>query len=226
MPAEGLMGSVALVFAGGEPPGAAALQGLPAPDVVIAADSGLEHATAARYDVDLLVGDLDSADPVAVAAAENRGTVVERHPAAKDATDLELALMAARDRECARAVVVGGHGGRLDHFLANVLLFASPEFSALTIEARLADARVFVVRDTVELRGTPGALCSLLAVGGAAHGVRTEGLRFPLRGETLYPGSTRGVSNEFVDAVAVVSLLDGALLAVLPYAAPDEEEPS
>jgi len=218
------MGSVALVFAGGEPPGAAALRGLPAPDLVIAADSGLEHANAAGYDVDLLVGDLDSADPVAVVAAEDRGAVVERHPAAKDATDLELALVAARDRECAHAVVVGGHGGRLDHFLANVLLFASPELSALTIEARLADARVFVVRDTVELRGARGALCSLLAVGGAAHGVRTEGLRFPLRGETLYPGSTRGVSNVFVDDVAVVSLDDGALLAVLPHTAPNEEE--
>jgi thiamine pyrophosphokinase len=220
------MGSVALVFAGGDPPGAMALRGLPAPDLVIAADSGLEHATAAGYEVDLIVGDLDSADPAAVAAAEDRGAVVERHPAAKEATDLELALVAARDRECARVVVVGGHGGRLDHFLANVLLFASPELSALTIEARLADARVFVVRDAIELRGARGALCSLLAIGGAAHGVRTEGLRFPLRGETLYPGSTRGVSNEFADEGAAVSLDDGVLLAVLPHTNPDQEEPS
>jgi thiamine pyrophosphokinase len=173
--------------------------------------------------VDVVVGDLDSADPEAVAAATAEGAVVERHAAAKDATDLELALAAARDRDCSRAVVVGGHGGRLDHFVANVLLLASPELSALTIEARLADARVLVVRDTVELRGSPGELCSLLAVGGAAHGVRTEGLKFPLRGETLYPGSTRGVSNEFVDDDAVVSLDEGVLLVVLPHFAHDEE---
>jgi thiamine pyrophosphokinase len=224
MPAEGLMGSVALVFAGGDPTGAGVLRDLPDHDLVIAADSGLEHAMAAGYVVDVVVGDLDSADPGAVAAATAQGAVVERHAAAKDATDLELALAAARDRECSRAVVVGGHGGRLDHFLANVLLLASPELSALTIEARLADARVLVVRDTVELRGSPGELCSLLAVGGAAHGVRTEGMRFPLRGETLYPGSTRGISNEFVDDDAVVSLDDGVLLVVLPHFAHDEEE--
>jgi thiamine pyrophosphokinase len=54
--------------------------------------------------------------------------------------------------------------------------------------------------------------------------VRTEGLEFPLRGETLYPGSTRGVSNEFVDGAAAVSLDDGVLLVVLPHTAPDEEE--
>ena len=218
------MGSVALVFAGGDPPGAGTLRDLPDHDLVIAADSGLAHANRAGYVVDVVVGDLDSADPEAVAAATARGAVVERHAAAKDATDLELALTAARDRECSRVVVVGGHGGRLDHFLANVLLLASPELSALTIEARLADARVFVVRDAVDLRGSPGELCSLLAVGGAAHGVRTEGLRFPLRGETLYPGSTRGISNEFLDDDAAVSLDDGALLVVLPHFAPDEEE--
>src|SRR5436190_10869332 len=179
MPAEGLMGSVALVFAGGDPPTAGALRNLPTPDLVIAADSGLEHASAAGYSPDLVVGDLDSADFEMVAAAAARGAVIERHSVEKNATDLELALLAARDRECSRVVVVGGHGGRLDHFLANVLLLASPELSALTVEARLADARVFVVRDAVELRGSPGELCSLLALGGAAHGGRTEGLEFP-----------------------------------------------
>src|SRR5262245_32872433 len=104
MPAEGLMGSVAMGVAGGDPQGPGALRGLPDPDLALAADSGLEHATAAGYVVDLVVGDLDSADPAAVAAAVERGVVVERHPAAKDATDLELALVAARDRECARVV--------------------------------------------------------------------------------------------------------------------------
>ena len=56
------MGSVALVFAGGDPPTAGALRNLPTPDLVIAADSGLEHASAAGYSADLVVGDLDSAD--------------------------------------------------------------------------------------------------------------------------------------------------------------------
>ena len=45
--------------------------------------------------------------------------------------------------------------------------------------------------------GEPGELVSLLAVNGPAEGVTTEGLAYPLRGETLEPGSTRGVSNVF-----------------------------
>ena len=210
------MGSVALVFAGGDPPPPDALRGLPPADLVIAADSGLEHAMALGFPVDLIVGDLDSADPAAIDAAVAAGAAVEHHPEAKDATDLELALLAARDRGCTRAIVVGGHGGRLDHFLANALLLASSALAGLRVEARLGDARVFVVRDEHELHGEAGDLCTLLPLGGPALGVRTEGLRYPLHGETLEPGSTRGVSNELLSSVARVSLVDGVLLAILP----------
>ena len=59
-------------------------------------------------------------------------------------------------------------------------------------------------------------LLTLLAVGGPAHGVRTSGLRYPLDGETLHPGSTRGVSNVLDDPVALVTVAQGTVLAVFP----------
>jgi thiamine pyrophosphokinase len=219
-PAEG-RSSLALVFAGGDRPQRGAVADLAHADFVVAADSGVEHALALGWRVDLVVGDLDSADPAAIERATAAGAAVERYPTDKDATDLELALEAARHRGCHRVVVVGGHGGRLDHFLANALLLASPAFSSLRVEARVGSADVVVVRDHAVLPGRVGDLCSLLAVGGPALGVRTEGLRFPLDGDDLLPGSTRGVSNELVDAVASVSLGDGVLLAVLPFARAD-----
>ena len=57
-----------------------------------------------------------------------------------------------------------------------------------------------------------------LPVAGTAHGVHTTGLRYPLLGEDLLPGSTRGVSNELLGAEATVSVGDGVLLAVQPHA--------
>ena len=96
---------------------------LPEDAVVIAADSGLHQARRSLgLHVDCVVGDLDSADPAAVERGPRRGADVERHPAEKDATDLELAFDCARDRGAQRITVVGGAGGRLDHFLANVAL--------------------------------------------------------------------------------------------------------
>jgi thiamine pyrophosphokinase len=206
----------ALVFTGGDAPDPATRHDLPAADLVIAADSGVEHALALGFAVDVVVGDFDSADPDHVEAAVAMGATLERHPADKDATDLELALVAARGRGARDVLVVGGGGGRLDHLLANTLLLASAEFADLRVTARFAGARLSVVRSRVELSGRPGALCSLLALGGPATGVRTDGLRFPLAGETLHPGSSRGVSNELLGASATVTLDDGVLLAVLP----------
>jgi thiamine pyrophosphokinase len=204
-----------LVFAGGDPPGALGTFDAP-PDLVIAADSGLAHARASGVRVDLVVGDLDSVDPVALDAAVADGAEVERHPEAKDATDLELALDAAIARNATRVRVLGAGGGRFDHFLANVLLLTAPRYARCEIDAHLANAYVAVVRDHIELHDRPGALCSLLPVGGAATGVLTDGLRYPLTRETLEPGSTRGVSNVFLAHDASVSLETGVLLAVIP----------
>src|SRR5258705_8077621 len=111
--------AVALVFAGGDPVGGEVAARLPQSDVsVVAADSGVEHALAMGRDVDLVIGDFDSADPAAVDAAVAGGAEVRRYPADKDQSDLELALHAARAAGARRVIVVGGYGGRLDHFLA------------------------------------------------------------------------------------------------------------
>ena len=112
--------------------------------------------------------------------------------------------------------VVGGAGGRLDHLLANLTLLASPRFAGARVDAWCGPARVVVVRDVAEVEGTPGSTVTLLALGGLAQGVRTEGLRYPLVGEELEAGTTRGVSNEFVDASARVSVQSGVVLAIQP----------
>jgi len=206
----------AVVLAGGEPVHERWRAHLPSGALVIAADSGLEHAAALGLPADLVVGDLDSVEPGLLDAAIKTGTPVERHAVDKDQTDLELALEAARARGARRVLVLGAGGGRLDHLLANALLLASPAFANLELEAWVGPARVVVVRSRAQFRGEPGSLLSLLAVGGPARGVRTEGLRFALCGDDLHPGSTRGVSNELAEPLAIVTLEHGVLLAVQP----------
>ena len=113
-------------------------------------------------------------------------------------------------------LVVGGDGGRLDHLLAEALLLGAERYASLELDALLGPARAHVVRTDRALRGSVGELVSLLPLHGPAEGVTTVGLRFPLEGETLASGSTRGVSNAMVSAEARVSLERGVLLAVFP----------
>ena len=166
----------------------------------------------------MAVGDFDSASPEAIAAAEESGTRIERHPTAKEATDLELALDLALELAPRRIVVVASRGGRLDHDLANQLLLASDRYAGVDVDALVGDACVHVVRGERTLDGEPGELLTLLAVNGPADGVTTEGLAYPLRGETLEPGSSRGVSNVFERDTARVTVEHGVLLAIRPGA--------
>jgi thiamine pyrophosphokinase len=223
MPAEGIGTMAALsangtivVVTGGDPVDPALLERVPADAYVIAVDSGIEHAQSLGLAVGLAIGDMDSVSIEALDAAARAGASVERHPEAKDATDLELALDAALARGARRIHVLGGHGGRLDHLLANALLLAAPRYAAVELHAHMGAAHLAVVRSETTLHGTPGDLVTLLAVGGRAEGVRTEGLLYPLDGEDLPPGGTRGVSNELSHEQATVRVERGVLLAVQP----------
>jgi thiamine pyrophosphokinase len=216
MPEQAPEADAVIVFTGGDAVPDSALLDLPDDALVIAADSGLQHALAAGIAVDLVVGDFDSVDGELLAAAEAAGARIERHPEAKDETDFELALDRAAATGARSIVVLGGHGGRFDHFLANALVLASPGYSHIDVEARFAEARVRVIRGQRTFAGHPGELLTLLPVHGPAVGVTTSGLLYPLWDETLEVGSTRGVSNELAASTATVTVRAGVLLAVRP----------
>ncbi|MCZ7588811.1 MAG: thiamine diphosphokinase [Gaiella sp.] len=192
---------------------------LPAARAVVAADGGLDRAAALGLAVDVVVGDLDSVSPEALGRAEAGGTRVVRHPAAKDATDLELALDEAVALGARSVLVVASAEGRLDHLLALLALLTADRYAGMQVDALVGDAAVHVVRSERTLRGTPGELLTLLPLGGEAAGVRTSGLEYPLAGETLAPGSTRGVSNVFTAPTARVTVASGVLLAIRPNGA-------
>jgi thiamine pyrophosphokinase len=195
-----------VVLAGGPDPPASV--SLPAAVPVIAADSGAELGPR----VDLAVGDFDSISAETLARLER----VERHPEAKEASDLELALEAALRLGPDRIVVFGGAGGRLDHVLAALLLLAADAYAGVELDAQLGAAAVHVIRGERRLAGEVGELISLFAVHGRASGVVTEGLVYPLRRETLEPGSTRGLSNVFAAPEARIRVGRGVVLGVRP----------
>ena len=189
---------------------------LPAHQTVIAADGGADRAAALGVEVDLVIGDLDSISAERLAALEERGARVVRHPEAKDATDLELALDQALELGARRVLVVASAEGRLDHLFASLVLLGSERYASLELDAIVGEAVVHVVRTGRRLSGREGELLSLFALGGPARDIATDGLSFPLHGETLEPGSSRGVSNVFTGREATVAVGDGILLAIRP----------
>ncbi|MCX7620234.1 MAG: thiamine diphosphokinase [Acidimicrobiales bacterium] len=209
-------GPTVVILAGGAPVPETFPAISPEPPFVVAADSGLYLAERYGLPVAVAVGDFDSVDGDTLHRFAGLGTHIDRHPRAKDRTDLELALDHAIRLGAARAVVVAGGGGRLDHLLGNAHVLGSPAYSAMEIEAHFGSAHLHVVRRELELQGKPGEIVGLLALHGPVRGITTDGLRYPLRRESLLPGSTRGLSNEFIAPRASVRVEEGTLLMVRP----------
>jgi thiamine pyrophosphokinase len=193
-------------------------------ELVVAADGGARHAATLGLRIDTWVGDGDSVDAEQLAALEGAGAAIHRVATDKDETDTELALGLALDAGATRIAILGGLGGwRLDHGVANVALLLSERLAG--IDAVLYDpcgARVSLLAAPDDagqpvdrrLTGRDGDLVSLLPIGEAAHGVTTTNLRYPLAGEDLELGRTRGVSNVRTAPEARVRLESGRLLVI------------
>lgn len=198
---------------------------LEAGDLLIAADGGARHCLRLGLRPQIVIGDFDSLDPGDLAELEQAGAEIVRHPPRKDATDLELALLVARERGATQVIVLGALGDRWDQTVANLLLPLSNRLAGLPVRLLDGPQELLLLRATdpaqpaeIEVRGQPGDIVSLIPLGGDAQGVRTEGLEYPLHGETLLFGATRGVSNVLLSAAATISLLSGILLAVIIHA--------
>ena len=185
--------------------------------IVVAADGGARLAEALGLRIDHWVGDGDSFDAPGIERLRRAGIPVDLVSAAKDESDLELAVGQAVALGATDITVLGGLGGpRLDHTMANIALLAHPALAGRT--ARLLDAETRVSLLTGPARaafdGRPGDLVSLLPLSSDVAGITTDGLEYPLRDEALPIGPARGLSNVRLGPTATVTIRSGRLLVV------------
>jgi thiamine pyrophosphokinase len=180
--------------------------------LMVAADSGLLLARDFGLRPDYIIGDMDSLPDPAV-LEEYDPSRVFRYPREKDYTDTELALRLAREKGCDELVIVGGGGGRMDHFLALYSLFhrADPPSAWLTDRDE-----ILLIRARRELSGCAGRVISLFPVGKTPVRMRSRGLAWPLDGLEWTTGDA-GISNVIADNYAEIQIVSGALLLMRPW---------
>jgi thiamine pyrophosphokinase len=185
-----------------------------AAELLIAADGGALPLLRAGIVPHVAIGDMDSIDAAGLAELEAQGVALRRFRREKDETDLELALLYAAEAGATAIDILGALGGRWDHTLANVALLALPELRGRRARLLADGQTLFLVRDAAVLEGQVGDTVSLLPQAGAAHGVSTKGLLYPLDDATLSYERARGVSNVLIEPPGHVTLREGLLLVV------------
>lgn len=189
-------------------------------ELVIAADGGARLAADLDLAIDAWVGDGDSLAESDRAALVQAGVPMLLAAVDKDESDTELAVREAVRRGAADVTILGALGGaRHDHALANVTLLAHRSLEGRTVCLLDASARVsLLVGGTagavLVLDGRVGDIVTLLPLGGSVDGVTVEGLAYPLSGERLEAGSTRGLSNVRTTPATRIRIESGWLLVV------------
>ena len=209
--------AVVHVFVGGDPVSPERIGNLGPADLVIAADSGADIAAAGAVTVNILVGDLDSISRSALERVFDDETVIEGHPADKDATDLELALEVALRHDPSEIVFVGGGRGRLDHLLGNVGVIGSPAAGHVAVSWVMERETAHVVRGGRSIPTTQGEVFSLIPIGSEARGVHVRHARWPLRDASLPIHSSLGISNVALGEEVKIEVADGTVLAVFNH---------
>ncbi len=183
-------------------------------DFIICIDGGYDIALSHGITPDFLMGDFDS-----ITSELPEKIPTERFLPEKDYTDLELALKKAMELKAKNVTVVGGIGGRLDHTIANIQLLSSyaGKFNNLT----MMDGRnkCFIMGkkgpETMTVKPEEDSYISLFSLSDECLGITFDGVKYPLRDHTLTRDFPLGVSNEFAEKDAVLTIENGTLLVVI-----------
>ena len=179
-------------------------------DYIIACDGGYKHAMQANIKPDLLIGDFDSYTgiiPVTIKTIQL--------PCEKNDTDTMFAIRHAINLGYKEMVLVCALGGRLDHCYANLQagLFATNNGVKISLHAK--DTQIdWLSNGSLSLKVKTQHSLSVFSVTDACEGVSIQGTKYEVNEMTLSNGAPIGVSNEWKDEYANISVKKGVLMII------------
>jgi thiamine pyrophosphokinase len=175
------------------------------PDIVIAADGGLQCARNAGFFPTVYVGDSDSGGQ-----AEPGMTCVRLRPE-KDFTDLQAAYDWAKSHGIESLIFTGCTGGRQDHHLSALQLLETASLDGHA--AKILDDRnriTFLLPGQYLFPKSGYRYFSLIPVEQRLEHLFIRGAKYPLEDHTALRGSSLTVSNEWVETQVEISFTDGS----------------
>lgn len=184
-------------------------------DCIISVDGGARHIRKMDIAPSVLLGDFDSAESEDLQYFINKGVEVYKFPIEKDMTDSELAIEKALQIGADHLVFVGAIGSRIDHSIANILLLK--KLLDIGVKASIIDEHneIYMYNTGFTIPRKNGYKLSLIPISEKVTGVSTSGLKYVLKDATMTLGTSWGVSNEFTDDIASVTIREGILLVCL-----------
>lgn len=180
-------------------------------DFIICADRGYEYALLHDVTPDLIIGDFDSGHKPELSNIETLCL-----PTQKDDTDLHFAAREGIKRGFKDFILTGVTGGRLDHTIASLSTLKFLTDNGASASVFDYNTKAWLTTSKLEIE-RPDYSCyfSVFSFGNVARGVSIMGGRYVLNNADLNDAFPIGVSNEFNDKKAVISVSQGCCLVLI-----------
>ena len=199
-----------ILFTGGSGPHKSFVEKLMVDAMYIAAaDSGLDLALQYGIEPELIVGDMDSLENrnILDTIPEDRKIIF---PVDKDETDTEIGISLLHQKGFHRVTVIGGGGGRIDHFLGILYLFFRDKYP---IEWYTHDYQIVCIDKPVTIHGKIGGTVSFFPSSKGTCRAKSRGLKWNLDGLDWSVGDC-GISNIIAESQCSVIPEEGRIMLV------------
>ena len=178
---------------------------------IIAADSGMKHASALELVPELWVGDFDSAGSELL--LDHALVPRQTHAADKDATDGEIAVGKALGLGASEIILIGGMGGQSDHVTAHLGMALHLAISGLKCFVSNGEEEAHpLVAGTHEFDFGPQSRLSIIPWSDIT-GLNLTGVKWPLKDKALTLGTSFTMSNVALGPVKL-SFTSGIAIAI------------
>ena len=185
---------------------------------IIAADGGLGYLNKLGVNPDIILGDFDSYKE------EISSSNFIKYPKEKDFTDMFIAVQYAHRRGFTNIFIYGGLGGnRFDHSVANLQLLEHFAKKGCNINLYGKNEIVTAISGvpsspaSISFDASHKGFISLFASGDKVTGLTIKGLKYELENSALSTDFPLGVSNEFCNKSAEITIKTGTLILIYSY---------
>lgn len=180
-------------------------------DFIIACDHGYDYALKDSIKPNLIIGDFDSFE-----GDLNTDIPIDRYKSEKDDTDTMIAVKYAVSHDYDEIIIYCALGGRLDHTMGNLQAAAFAANHGLKVMFSSTDNVIYTITNsTLSLNRRNGYSLSLFSLTDTCTQVSAQGVKYPLDNATITNSFPIGVSNEWTDDTAIISVKSGILMVVM-----------
>ncbi|MBU5211018.1 thiamine diphosphokinase [Heyndrickxia oleronia] len=182
----------------------------------VGVDFGVMYLIQNNIHPSLAFGDFDSVTKDQWEQLKQITNNIKKYKPEKDETDMELAFLWAINQNPRIIRIFGATGGRMDHFMANVMILTREESIGCTIEVIDKQNIISVFspgRYTIN-KIDKRSYISFIPLSKHVEGITLLGFKYPLENKNIQMGTTLCISNELIEETGTFSFTSGILMMI------------